>query len=84
MTLTPDTFLIQGQIHGEDIDLAVPIGGIPTLPFSPGKYFEVQHGKDIYRCVLHDGKLVMKYINMVKIFFAIRHPAPKAPTHAAP
>ena len=84
VTLTPDAFLIQGQIHGEDIDLAVPIGGIPTLPFSPGKYFEVQHGKDIYRCVLHDGKLVMKYINMVKIFFAIRHPAPKAPTHAAP
>ena len=75
VTLTADAILIQGQIHGAAISLSVPIGGIPTLPFSPGKHFEVQHGKDIYRCVLDDGKLVMKYINMVKIFFAIKYAA---------
>jgi hypothetical protein len=27
----------------------------------------VQHGKDIYRCVLEDGRLSMKFINLIKI-----------------
>ena len=48
--------------------MSFPIAGIPTLPFKPGKYLEVQHGSDIYRCVLSDGRLVMKFINMLKIF----------------
>ena len=40
-----------------------------TLPFTPGKHLEVQNGNDIYRCVLEDGRLAMKFINMIKIFF---------------
>lgn len=76
VTLSADTFLIRGSVRGETINLSVPIGGIPTLPFCPGKHFEVQHGRDIYRCVLEDGRLVMKFINMVKIFYAINHAAP--------
>lgn len=55
-----------GCIKGEHIHLNVPIAGVPALPFSPGKHLEVQHGKDIYRCVFKDGRLVMKFINMVK------------------
>ena len=42
---------LQGCIKGDNIDLNVPIAGIPALPFSPGKHLEVQHGEDIYRCV---------------------------------
>ena len=38
-------------------------------PFSPGKHFEIQDGQMIYRCVLEDGKMVMKFINMLKIFY---------------
>lgn len=66
-------FHLQGTLHCEKLDLKVPIGNIPTLPFSPGKYLEVQNGSDIYRCVLDDGRLVMKFINMVKIFYALAH-----------
>lgn len=68
VTLSRDHFLLCACINGTDVDLSLPITSIPTLPFSPGKHLEIQHGEKIYRCVLDDGKLVMKYINMVKAF----------------
>ena len=68
LSLDRTQFTIEGRIHGTHVTLAVPIAGIPTLPFKPGKHLEVQQGSDIYRCVLTDGHLVMKFINMVKIF----------------
>ena len=71
LELTREQFVIDGRIRGEKTALAVPVAGVPSLPFSPGKYLEVQHGNDIYRCVLEDGKLVMKFINMVKIFYEL-------------
>ena len=70
--LTRDGFAVRGTLRGEAIDITVPIAQIPTLPFSPGKYFEIQHGSVIYRCMLRDGKLTMKFINMVKIFYELR------------
>ena len=73
--LSREGFRISGTIRDEAVDFTVPVGNIPTLPFSPGKYLEIQHGSDIYRCVLHDGKLVMKFINMVKIFFELKSEA---------
>ncbi len=68
LTLDRNQFTLQGQLRGEAVTLNFPIAGIPTLPFKPGKYLEVQHGSDIYRCALSDGHLVMKFINMVKIY----------------
>ena len=68
VSLTREQFHIQGQIYGKPVDLTVPITNIPTLPFGPGKYLEVQSGEYIYRCVLEDGRLAMKFINLVKIF----------------
>ena len=66
--LSRECFRIQGVINGEETDLAIPITNFASLPFSPGKHLEIQHGENIYRCVLDDGKQVMKFINMVKIF----------------
>ena len=71
LSLSREEFRIEGQIHGEDVCLNIPIANIPTLPFGPGKYLEIQHGEQIYRCVLEDGRLVMKFINMVKIFYEL-------------
>lgn len=68
VTLSKDGFVIKGNIGGEEKEINVSIHGIPTLPFGPGRYFEIQQGNDIYRCVLSDGRLAMKFINMVKIF----------------
>lgn len=66
--LCREHFRIQGVINGKETDLAIPITNFASLPFSPGKHLEIQHGENIYRCVLDDGKQVMKFINVVKIF----------------
>ncbi len=71
LELTQEQFTIDAQIRGEKTVLTVPIAGVPSLPFTPGKFLEVQQGSDIYRCVLEDGKLVMKFINMIKIFYEL-------------
>lgn len=73
LTLSPEKFLIEGTIAGEAVDLSIPIASFPTLPFSPGKYLEIQDGQTIYRCVLEEGRLAMKFINMVKIFYELKN-----------
>ena len=80
LTLSNGAFRIVGNI-GEEVDFTIPAGNAPTLPFSPGKHLEIQHGSDIYRCVLDDGRQVMKFINMVKIFYELRN-CEKAEVHA--
>ncbi len=74
VTLNRDQFRIVGSMNGEETELEISIAGLPTLPFGPGKYFEIQDGKNIYRCVPDDGRLVMKFINLVKIFYKLSHP----------
>ena len=71
LTLSAAGFCLNGTLNGAPFELNAPVAGIPTLPFSPGKYLEIQNGNDIYRCVLEDGKLVMKFINLVKIFYEL-------------
>lgn len=73
LSLGKDSFRLSGRINGESVDLTIPSGKIPTLPFKPGKYLEVQRGGDIYRCELDDGKLVMKFINTLKAFFELNN-----------
>ena len=72
--LCKKSFELSGIINGEELSLSVNPAGIPTLPFGPGKYLELQHGGDIYRCVLSDGRLVMKFINALKIFHELNNP----------
>ncbi len=66
--LDKNGFVLTGTIDGSSVKIEVPIANIPSLPFSPGKHFEVQHGGDTYRCVLSDGRLAIKFINMLKTF----------------
>ena len=68
VSLCREHFLLEGSIHGQPVSLRIPIANVPSLPFSPGRHLEIQDGEQIYRCVLQDGRLVMKFINMVKIF----------------
>ena len=72
ITLSPDSFFIDGNINGDVVQMHIPIGSFISLPFKPGKYLEIQQGDDIYRCVLDDGKLAMKFINMIKIFYELK------------
>ena len=69
VTLNPGKFLLEGTLHGQPFYKEIAVGSVPTLPFSPGKHLEIQDGGIIYRCVLEDGKMVMKFINMLKVFY---------------
>ena len=62
---------LEGKLHGEDFKLAVTANTFASLPFKPGKHIEVQNGADIYRCVLEDGRLAMKFINLIKINYEL-------------
>lgn len=73
VSLTKDGFTLLANINGEEINKEISIANTPTLPFKPGKYFELQYGKDIYRCVLNNGKKVMKFINLLKIFYQLNN-----------
>lgn len=73
LKLCKQSFELSGIINGEEVKLSVNPTVIPTLPFGPGKYLEIQNGKDIYRCVLNDGRLVMKFINALKIFHELNN-----------
>ena len=72
LSLSETAFRLEGTIHGEAVTVEVPIGDLPTLPFSPGRHLELQDGNTIYRCVLTDGRLAMKFIHMLKIFHEIK------------
>ncbi len=73
LTLTPQKFIIDGPINCKRQKLEIPISQFASLPFKPGCRIEVQHNKTTYRCVLDDGKLAMKFVNMVKVFYEINH-----------
>lgn len=55
-----------GKLGGEDFELDIKASTFASLPFKPGKHIEIQSGQDIYRCMLDDGRLTMKYINLIK------------------
>ena len=76
LTLNEKHFTIEGTIYGEQVCIKIPVERFPTLPFSPGKHLEKQDGKLIYRCVLNDGRQVMKFINMVKAFYELKSNTP--------
>ena len=71
LRLTRDRLFLRGEVNGEPLDLAMPTINFASLPFKPGKNIEVQHGDTIYRCLPEDGRIVMKYINMIKIFYEL-------------
>lgn len=66
-------FKFSGHLHGKDTALHIPIVNIPTIPFKPGKHIELQHGDTIYRCLMENSQLMMKYVNMVELFYELDH-----------
>ena len=71
LRVTEDKLYLAGVANGEELSLALPTSNFASLPFKPGKYIEVQHGDDIFRCLPEDGRIVMKLINMIKIFYEL-------------
>ena len=74
LTLDAHHFTIKGCLHGEDTCISVPTISLPCLPFSPGRHLELQCGAAIYRCYPEDSRLVMKFINTLRVLHSMRHP----------
>ena len=66
ISLSTKSVILSGTVNGNPIELNMASTQFPSLPFTPGKYLELQNGKDIYRLVLDDSRLVMKFINLLK------------------
>lgn len=64
---------LEGTANGQPLALSLPLVNIPSLPFSPGKHFEIQHGDTIYRCLPQDGRTVMKLIRTLQLFHEMCH-----------
>ena len=71
LKITEERLYLSGNVNGEELSLALQMASFASLPFKPGKYLEVQHGDDIFRCLPEDGRIVMKLINMIKIFYEL-------------
>lgn len=78
ISLSTEELRIDGIVKEETINLAIPTAHFPTLPFKPGKHLDIQHNSDIYRCVLEDGRLAMKFIHMIKSIHELKESAPKS------
>ena len=66
ITLTPEKFILEGTIKGEETTVEVSLNTFASIPFKPGSRIEIQCGKLSYRCVLEDGRLAAKFVNMVE------------------
>ena len=69
VTLTPTAFLLNGTVNGEETNLKISTALFASLPFKPGERIEIQHGKTSYRCLLDDGRLAQKFVDMIKIYY---------------
>ncbi len=69
--LLPKSIMLRGTIKGDEREMEIPTATFASLPFSPGRYFELQHGEEIFRCAPHDGREVMRLVNAVKIFYEL-------------
>lgn len=72
ITLTTDTLSIKGKLNGDNVDLSMPTTAFPSLPFKPGRNFEIQHGETTYRCFPSKPLTVMKWVNLVKICYELK------------
>ena len=68
VTLNKDEFRITGIVRGEEMDVSIETASFATLPYKPGKYIEIQHGSEIYRCLPEDGRLAIKFIDLLYVF----------------
>ncbi|MCQ2413683.1 MAG: 1-acyl-sn-glycerol-3-phosphate acyltransferase [Clostridia bacterium] len=74
LTLDRMAFTLDGILHGTPFHQSVSLASLPMLPFSPGRYIEIQSGSTTYRCFPEDGRMAQKFINYVKAFFEMRFP----------
>jgi len=72
--LTDKHISFKAHMDDSDIDFELPVASFPSLPFSPGKYVELQHEDEIYRCAFKKREQVTRFVHLVKIFHRLNTP----------
>ena len=72
ITLAPDHLSISGTVNHESVDISLPTSSFPSLPFKPGRCFDIQRGDISYRCFPAKPLVVMKWVNLVKIYYEMK------------
>ncbi len=80
VTLKDGCVSLVGTHDGETVDFTVSAVHYPSVPFSPGKYIELQHGECSYRCYLEHGYLAQSFVNTIKIMHMLDMEKVKKPT----
>ena len=67
ISLDKESFKLKGHINNEKFEKSFNVGFYPTLPFKPGKHFEIQDNDKIYRIILNNKKHTVKWISSLEI-----------------
>lgn len=67
ITLTKEEFLLKGSIDGQEFEKSFSVSTFPTLPFKPGKCFDLQDGREVYRIVLDNPRHTIKWITLLEL-----------------
>lgn len=81
VTLDKDNITLKITDEHSFDDIVVPISHFASLPFRPGKFFEVQRGPDIYRLVPYDVRLCAKFVYTVEAFYELNSQISKRSVH---
>ena len=73
VTMSFEQFVLEGKFFGERVYQEIPTAPFPILPFQPGKRFEIQVGRDIFRIYPDDPRVVMQWILVLKAAYRLRH-----------
>lgn len=68
VTLTRDCFQLESIAEG-GFHVKASIGKMPSLPFKPGKCFDIQTGNEIYRCFPDDGRTAVQFVHITEILY---------------
>lgn len=69
VSLNKDGFNINGMVNGENLDKNYSIKNYPSLPLKPGKSFEIQDGKTIYRICPIVPKVCTEWVLTAEAFY---------------
>ena len=73
ITLERSVFKLKGTLNNEEFNKEISIKEIFLFPFSPGRHFEIQDGKTIYRIYLDNGVEATKWMNALRIIYQMNH-----------
>lgn len=73
ISLSREGFKLKGIINNDKFDKSISAKEFIVLPFSPGKHFEIQDNKTIYRILPKNSASVSKWMLVLKCLYQINH-----------